>query len=193
MLSLDVDAVRALCDGGRPSQLHARRQGVQDDARRDQRQAEAARGSHRASVARADAAIGPVVCARDGFSAGRAGADRCSRMRDRGAQCVSASLRTWYRCAYRRAGSPSPAVTSPRARSEFGHRCPARQFAGNLPDLFDQDGSMWPSSKREDDRRDGETLARELASAGLAAQGFEHRPGEPLRLAGWLRPAACAT
>lgn len=52
----------------------------------------------------------------------------------------------------------------------------------NLLDLFDQGRLDAAIVQREDDRRDGETLAHERFG-WFAAQGFEHRPGEPLRLA----------
>lgn len=52
----------------------------------------------------------------------------------------------------------------------------------NLLDLFDQGRLDAAIVQREDDRRDGETLAHERFG-WFAAQGFEHRRGEPLRLA----------
>ncbi|MDI4232847.1 LysR family transcriptional regulator [Bradyrhizobium sp. Arg237L] len=51
-----------------------------------------------------------------------------------------------------------------------------------LLDLFDQGRLDAAIIQREDDRRDGETLAHERFG-WFAAQGFEHRQGEPLRLA----------
>ncbi|GGC91556.1 LysR family transcriptional regulator [Chelatococcus reniformis] len=51
-----------------------------------------------------------------------------------------------------------------------------------LLDLFDQGRLDAAIVQREDDRRDGEMLARERAG-WFATQGFEHRQGEPLRLA----------
>ena len=56
-----------------------------------------------------------------------------------------------------------------------------------LLDLFDQGKLDAAIIHREDDRRGGETLARERFG-WFAAQMFEHREGEPLRLAA-LTPA----
>jgi DNA-binding transcriptional LysR family regulator len=52
----------------------------------------------------------------------------------------------------------------------------------NLLDLFDQGRLDAAIIQREDDRRDGETLVHDRFG-WFAAQGFEHRQGEPLRLA----------
>ncbi|MGO4683529.1 LysR substrate-binding domain-containing protein [Hyphomicrobium sp. 2TAF46] len=51
-----------------------------------------------------------------------------------------------------------------------------------LLDLFDHGRLDAAIIQREDDRRDGETLAHERFG-WFASQGFEHRQGEPLRLA----------
>lgn len=57
----------------------------------------------------------------------------------------------------------------------------------NLLDLFDHGELDAAIVQREDDRRDGEKLANERFG-WFAASGFEHRCGEPLRLAA-LAPA----
>jgi DNA-binding transcriptional LysR family regulator len=57
----------------------------------------------------------------------------------------------------------------------------------NLLDLFDRGELDAAIVQREDDRRDGEKLANERFG-WFAAPGFEHRCGEPLRLAA-LAPA----
>lgn len=59
----------------------------------------------------------------------------------------------------------------------------------NLLEAFDRGKLDAAIVRREDDRRDGEVLGPELFG-WFAAPGFNHRQGEPLRLAA-LSPACC--